>query len=366
MPECHICAKSLSKKTLDKWGGKYCKTCYFDVLKEENNKLKCIQNFSNNDDLIKQAIDSKNLVNKLLNDNKNIKEILNNNNIFIENYNIDKRPDDCKCKKYNKNRILKYDGEIKNGLKNGYGKYYWEDGNKYEGEWKDNVLHGIGTYYWKSGAKYEGGLIKGEKNGKGIYYLKNGHKLYEGEWEKDIKHGNGKLYDNGNIEYEGEFIDGEREGYGKEYYSNGNIEYEGEFIDGEREGDGKEYYSNGIIKYEGNWCGGLMEGQCKLYDNGKLIFDGGVDFDYESDEYLRNGDGTEYHLGKEIRKGIWKDDVFLCSDDDACMICCTEKKCMVFIPCGHLCMCDNCSDKYTDDKCIVCRKEFSVPHKIYF
>jgi len=52
-------------------------------------------------------------------------------------------------------------------------------------------------------------------------------------------------------------------------------------------------------------------------------------------------------------------------EDNLCLICITNEKNMAFIPCGHLCICEECSKKYKEDKCIICRKEFSISYKIY-
>ena len=56
-----------------------------------------------------------------------------------------------------------YEGEIKNGSKNGYGKLYNANGNlEYEGEFKNDM-----------------------KNGKGVLYDDGGNVVYEGEWSND-------------------------------------------------------------------------------------------------------------------------------------------------------------------------------------
>lgn len=35
-----------------------------------------------------------------------------------------------------------YDGDFMNGLRHGYGTFYYANGAKYEGGWKDNMKHG--------------------------------------------------------------------------------------------------------------------------------------------------------------------------------------------------------------------------------
>ena len=52
-------------------------------------------------------------------------------------------------------------------------------------------------------------------------------------------------------------------------------------------------------------------------------------------------------------------------EENLCRICMSEESRMIFIPCGHLVMCEECSKKYNKDKCIYCRKEPSSLYKIY-
>jgi hypothetical protein len=40
-------------------------------------------------------------------------------------------------------------------MKDGYGVYTYEDGT-YEGEWKDGKKNGQGIFYWPNGEKYVG------------------------------------------------------------------------------------------------------------------------------------------------------------------------------------------------------------------
>jgi C3HC4-type zinc finger (RING finger) protein len=50
--------------------------------------------------------------------------------------------------------------------------------------------------------------------------------------------------------------------------------------------------------------------------------------------------------------------------DKLCNICYLYEKNMVFIPCGHVNTCYNCSIKI--DKCIICRIKPTIIHKIYY
>ena len=49
-----------------------------------------------------------------------------------------------------------YQGERKNGKKNGYGVNFFTNGDKYEGEFRNDSYHGKGMYSWSDGKRYEG------------------------------------------------------------------------------------------------------------------------------------------------------------------------------------------------------------------
>jgi hypothetical protein len=47
-----------------------------------------------------------------------------------------------------------------------------------------------------------------------------------------------------------------------------------------------------------------------------------------------------------------------------CVICKDHHRSIVFVPCGHLCSCESCSQNLTE--CPVCRAAFATKCKIYF
>ena len=62
---------------------------------------------------------------------------------------------------------LKYIGDFKNDLFDGFGIYYLENGRKiYEGEWKNGLMDGEGLFFIKNRLSYNGEWKKGRKNGK--------------------------------------------------------------------------------------------------------------------------------------------------------------------------------------------------------
>ena len=67
------------------------------------------------------------------------------------------------------NKLI-YEGEYKNGKRNGQGTYYYDSGEKYIGEWKDGLREGKGIFYWDDGTYWEGNFTNNEMNGKGNYF----------------------------------------------------------------------------------------------------------------------------------------------------------------------------------------------------
>ena len=63
-----------------------------------------------------------------------------------------------------------YEGDWKNGLRHGYGKFTWTNGDTYTGLWSDDKRHGQGIYLWHDGSKYKGNYSHGIRSGYGIYY----------------------------------------------------------------------------------------------------------------------------------------------------------------------------------------------------
>ena len=88
-----------------------------------------------------------------------------------------------------------YIGEKVNGLKHGRGTLYSEDGRIiYEGDFKNNLFEGTGRYNYSDGYYYIGEFQKGLKHGKGSDYYENGNTIYEGTFVNDMKEGKGKMY----------------------------------------------------------------------------------------------------------------------------------------------------------------------------
>lgn len=204
---------------------------------------------------------------------------------------------------YYSNGNIRYEGDWKNNMCHGFGKYYWPNGNiYYDGEWENDKFSGRGKLYYESGVlRYEGNFSEDQYNGYGINYYENGNIHYDGEYsngkwygygaayrengtlsyegqlENDEYCGKGKLYfeDGKTVRYDGAYIEGYRTDYGTEYYRTGQILYRGEWDLGYKQGYGVAYWMNGNIKYDGEWYKGLYSGQGREYsENGDLIYEG--------------------------------------------------------------------------------------------
>lgn len=90
-----------------------------------------------------------------------------------------------------------YIGEFRDGLKSGQGVMHWVTRNeKYDGEWKSDKPEGLGTHVWLEQKKahqvlrnrYQGEFKDGLRHGFGIFFYANGAR-YEGEWFENMKHG---------------------------------------------------------------------------------------------------------------------------------------------------------------------------------
>lgn len=123
----------------------------------------------------------------------------------------------------------RYEGGYKDGLKHGYGRMKYPNGDLYEGEWVENKMHGEGTYtYKKANDIYSGAWQDGLKHGEGTYEFGADSSLMVGQWEKgELKHGKWVLRGAG--VYEGDFLLGRPFGKGTYRFTSG-LEQQGEYI----------------------------------------------------------------------------------------------------------------------------------------
>jgi len=107
------------------------------------------------------------------------------------------------------NFLYKYDnlGCSEGDCYNSYGVYTWNDGIRYEGNFREGKRDGEGVYYYASGAKYIGSQSNDGRHGWGTYYYPTGSK-FVGEWVSELKDGKGTMFAKGGVVQKGIWKDG--------------------------------------------------------------------------------------------------------------------------------------------------------------
>lgn len=119
-------------------------------------------------------------------------------------------------------------------MRNGRGKFYYQDGGYYEGQWRNNKMDGEGRLYYEGGKlAYEGSWAQDEFNGAGKVYNDNPVELHE-----SFDFTNFELLEDYWEYYEGMLVRDTKEGRGKIKLSNGEF-FEGDFHNDRIQGFGK-------------------------------------------------------------------------------------------------------------------------------
>ena len=191
-----------------------------------------------------------------------------------------------------------YEGELKNGLPEGQGRYFHIMGFYYNGDWKKGKQNGKGIERGLQGEIYEGEFKDDKRNGKGILKLAD-NEIYEGDWVDGKKQGKGKtVYPNGD-KYEGDFENGLPNGKGKITWISGN-EYEGEMKDDLMHGKGVLKWKDGHI-YEGDFLKDQRTGKGVFKFEDRVIYEG----EFLNGQY--NGKGIATYPEEGIYEGDWKE-----------------------------------------------------------
>lgn len=109
----------------------------------------------------------------------------------------------------------KYEGEWRNGKRDGRGVEFYPDGEKkYVGNFKIGKYEGNGTYFYKNGDKYVGKFKNGFMNDDKGYFIFNNNIRLVVRMENNIKHGKAmRIYPDGRREDTFYINDIERKGY---------------------------------------------------------------------------------------------------------------------------------------------------------
>lgn len=106
-----------------------------------------------------------------------------------------------------------YQGNWKNGLRDGRGTHWNGKGNLYIGQWSNDKRHGQGTYAFN--------LPRWQENQYTEFWLRENTENYSGEWANDFYHGQGTFRWAEGQKYVGGFFANEKHGQGTFYYTTG-------------------------------------------------------------------------------------------------------------------------------------------------
>ena len=130
--------------------------------------------------------------------NKNLRwvKIKKNNGLYLgeADQNL---PQGRGCFIYNESilgKTINWVGYFDKGQKGNFGRIFNEEGRLiYEGEYKDGLRNGKGTYYYNGGCKYVGEFVNGNIEGNGVFYWEDGTR-WEGPFKNNLMNGEGKYY----------------------------------------------------------------------------------------------------------------------------------------------------------------------------
>ena len=175
-------------------------------------------------------------------------------------------------RKYNNEKILIFEGEWKNGVKHGEGKDYYLNGStRYKGQYFLGYYNVEGEFISETGASYKGNFYQGQLHGYGILSGVEPYKEFSDSFP-DLEIDNIK-------EYEGEFVHNKKEGLGTAIYNDGS-RYQGIWMNDKYNGEGTFYKENGEY-ISGLWENGKKNGKMTLFDkSGKKI----IEEEFEDDK----------------------------------------------------------------------------------
>lgn len=166
-----------------------------------------------------------------------------------------------------------YEGRLEEGLLQGRGKEYDENGVlSYEGQFQDGLRSGTGSEYQDGVLVYQGQFAMDMREGTGTEY-QDGLVCYEGQFQAGVYQGQGKRYEEGVLVYAGGFEDGLESGTGTAYDETGSVVYEGGFSAGLYSGQGTLYLAPGQT-LEATFQEGAPEGAVKWSKDGLLYYEG--------------------------------------------------------------------------------------------
>ena len=141
-------------------------------------ELQQISNSSHENLTIKRISDVIIKMNFIINENKKNHESIMNQFTKLENQ-ISQLSQKLNVNNINNQQELKdknwrYVGQVVNGLREGKGIEYYNDGDRYEGNWKNDKKEGKGIYYYNDGSRKMGDYLNDNPIGKHVTLTING------------------------------------------------------------------------------------------------------------------------------------------------------------------------------------------------
>ncbi|KAL8430137.1 hypothetical protein Efla_001801 [Eimeria flavescens] len=171
---------------------------------------------------------------------------------------------------------VQYVGQVKGGLKHGFGVLIRPCGSRFEGHFKNGIADGEGKFFHPSGDKYEGQWKDNKANGKGKFTHADGSS-YEGDWVSDVQQGEGVERWKDGSSYKGQYMGGMKHGKGAFMWPDGSV-YEGEFLENDIHGFGTYTWSD-KKKYTGQWVHNHMDGKGQMRLTDGRVYEGGYRYD---------------------------------------------------------------------------------------
>ena len=142
------------------------------------NELQQISNSSHENLTIKRISDVIIKMNFIINENKKNHESIMNQFTKLENQ-ISQLSQKLNVNNINNQQELKdknwrYVGQVVNGLREGKGIEYYNDGDRYEGDFRNDKREGKGIYYYNNGDREMGDYYDNQPRGKFVMLTRNG------------------------------------------------------------------------------------------------------------------------------------------------------------------------------------------------
>ena len=153
-----------------------------NILLRIINELQQISNSSHENLTIKRISDVIIKMNFIINENKKTRELIMNQFTLLQNQmqQLSKKFDINNINNHQELKGIKngikwrYVGEVANGLREGKGIEYYNNGDRYEGDFRNDKREGKGIYYYHNGDREMGDYYDDKEIGKHVMLTRNG------------------------------------------------------------------------------------------------------------------------------------------------------------------------------------------------